>query len=184
MAAIGLRALDAAVRALLVAIGIGAGGAADEAGSGTASKTATQARTTTCDRCPPDCGSLVERNWNMSVAAREYQARVTAFAPGTEWSFAGIDFDGFSSADCMLKEAKSRYDQFLTEGEGEDAEVTPKRWYRAFEAKMLPQAARQAAATLVARPARLTWFFQGPLTYSYMAPKVMAFPPLVALFLP
>ena len=85
-----------------------------EAGTGAAAQTATQTRTKPCEKCPPDGGMLVSRNWNMSAAAREYQARVTAFAPGTEWNFGGIDFDGFASAECMLKEAKSRYDQFLT----------------------------------------------------------------------
>ena len=187
-------ALEAAVTALLVALGIGVGTAvvadevkrrqkaASEAGTGEVAKTATQARTKTCEKCPPDCGALVERKWSMSPAAREYQARVTGFAPFTEWDFAGIDFDGFSSADCMLKEAKSRYDQFITEGE--DAELMPKQWYKAFELKMLPQAERQAQVAASAPPAKLTWFFQGTRTYQYMARQVMMFPPLVAVLLP
>lgn len=194
MAVLAIPLLEGAVTALLVALGIGVGTAVvvdevkrrqratSDAGTSDVAKTASQTRTKTCEKCPPDCGQLVQRNWSMSAAAREYQARVTGFAPYTEWSFGGNDFDGFSSADCMLKEAKSRYDQFLTEGE--DAELSPKRWYRAFELKMLPQAARQAQVAASSPPARLTWFFQGPLTYQYMARQVMGFPPLVAVLLP
>jgi hypothetical protein len=118
----------------------------------------------------------------MSAAAREYPARVTAFAPGTEWSFGGIDFDGFSSAECMLKEAKSRYDQFLTGGE--DSELKPKAWFKAFELKMLPQAEKQAAVARGAPPAKLTWYFQGPKTYEYIWPQVMLHAPIVAMYLP
>lgn len=197
MAVLAIPPLAAAVDWLLVALGVTvvAGGAvvvseevkrrqqaASEAGSGAAAQTATQTRTKTCEKCPPDCGALVERKWNMSGAAREYQARVTGFVPYTEWDFAGIDFDGFSSADCMLKEAKSRYDQFLTEGE--DAELMPKKWYTAFREKMLPQAQRQASVAAAAPPSKLTWYFQGPRTYEYMARQVMVFPPLVAIYLP
>jgi hypothetical protein len=194
MAVLAIPALEAAVTALLVALGIGVGTAvvadevkrrqraASDAGASDVAKTASQTRTKTCEKCPPDCGQLVERNWNMSAAAREYQARVTGFAPYTEWAFGGIDFDGFASADCMLKEAKSRYDQFLTQGE--DAELEPRKWYKAFELKMLPQARKQASVAMANPPSRLTWFFQGPLTYEYMRFSVMAFAPLVAVFVP
>jgi Restriction endonuclease fold toxin 5 len=197
MAVVAIPALAGAVEALLVALGVitVAGGAvvvseevkrrqkaASQAGTSDAAKTATQTKTKTCEKCPPDCGLLVSRNWNMSAAAREYQARVTAFAPGTEWSFGGIDFDGFSSADCHLKEAKSRYDQFLTGGE--DSELKPKAWFTAFEQKMLPQAVKQSAVVRASPPARLTWFFQGQKTYDYMALPVMANVPIVAVYLP
>jgi Restriction endonuclease fold toxin 5 len=197
MAVLAIPPLISAVDALLVALGVVtvAGGAvvvseevkrrqkaASEAGTGDAAKTAPLTRTKRCDKCPPDCGLLVSRNWNMSAAASEYQARVTAFSPGSEWSFAGIDFDGFSSADCHLKEAKSRYDQFLTGGE--DSELKPKVWFTAFREKMLPQAERQAAIAGASTPARLTWYFQGPKTYGYMAEQVMLFPPLVAVYHP
>ena len=194
MAVLALPALEAAVTALLVALGIGVGTAvvtdevkrrqraASDAGTTDVAKTASQTRTKTCEKCPPECGQLVERKWNMSAAAREYQARVTGFVPYTEWAFGGIDFDGFTSADCMLKEAKSRYDQFLTQGE--DAELEPKKWYRAFELKMLPQARKQASVASANPPSRLTWFFQGPMTYEYMRIPVMAFAPLVAVYVP
>lgn len=194
MALLAFPALEAAYLALLAALGIGAGTvivseevkrrqrAASEAGAGDVAKTAPMALTKACQKCPPDCGTLVMRNWHMSAAAREYQARVTGFAPNTEWNFAGIDFDGFASHECNLKEAKSRYDQFLTEGE--DMELKPKKWYQAFEDKMVPQAVRQAQVAGSFPPSRLTWYFQGPLTYQYMSTQVMAYPPLVALLVP
>ena len=197
MAFLAIPPIVAGVDWLLVALGVTAVGAgavvvseevrrrqeaATRAGSGTAAQTSTETRRRSCDKCPPDCGTLVERNWNMSAAAREYQARMTGYAPGTEWNFGGIDFDGFASAQCMLKEAKSRYDQFITEGA--DAELEPRRWYRSFETKMLPQAERQARVAAAAAPAGLTWYFQGTLTYQYMARQVMIFPPLVAVHVP
>jgi hypothetical protein len=193
MAGLAVPALEAAFLALLAALGLRAVSettealkrrqrATSEAGTSAAAQTATQTRTKTCEKCPPDCGLLVSRDWNMSAAAREYQARVTAFVPGSEWSFAGIDFDGFASADCMLKEAKSRYDQFLTGGE--DSELEPKKWFKAFELKMLPQAAKQAAVARAAPPARLTWYFQGSKTYAFMGPKVMLEAPIIALYVP
>ena len=194
MAVLAVPLLESAFNALLVALGVGVGtavvvdevkrrqNATSEAGTSDVAKTASQTRNKPCEKCPPDAGQLVERNWSMSAAARDYQARTTGFAPYTEWNFAGLDFDGFSSADCTLKEAKSRYDQFLTEGE--DAELAPKRWYSAFREKMVPQARRQATVAGAAPPARLTWYFQGQKTYAYMARQVMAFPPLVAVYLP
>jgi hypothetical protein len=145
-------------------------------------KTEGSASTQKCKLCPPDKGMLVQRNWHMSPQAREYQARVTAFAPSTEWNFGGIDFDGFTSGECHLKEAKSRYDQFLTGGE--DSELKPKEWFKAFESKMLPQAVAQAAVARAAPPSRLTWYFQGPKTYAYMGPQVMLEIPIVAVHFP
>jgi Restriction endonuclease fold toxin 5 len=201
MAALAIPALEGALAALTALLArtavVGAAGAGavvlndeikrrqeatSQAATKEAAKTATQTRTKPCDKCPPDCGLLVARNWNMSAAAREYQARVTSFAPGSEWNYAGIDFDGFSSADCHLKEAKSRYDQFLTGGE--DSELEPKTWFKAFKEKMLPQAEKQARAAAASPPARLTWFFQGSKTYQYMGQQVMLFPPLVAVLQP
>lgn len=194
MAVLAWPALEGAVTALLVALGIGVGTAVvsdevkrrqratSDAGTGDAAKSAPAARTKSCQKCPPDCGILVERNWNMSAEARAYQAKVTGFTPGTEWGWGGLDFDGFASAGCMLKEAKSRYDQFLTQGQ--DAELQPKTWYASFRTKMIPQAQRQAAVAAGSPPASLTWYFQGPFTFEYMAPQVMRFPPLVAVYVP
>jgi hypothetical protein len=49
----------------------------------------------------------------MSDSSRDYQARVTGFAPLTEWKFMNIEFDGFRAPECRLQEAKARYDQFF-----------------------------------------------------------------------
>ena len=164
MALLAFPALEAAYLALLAALGIGAGTvivseevkrrqrAVSEAGDSEVAKTASMPLTKTCEKCPPDCGTLVTRNWNMSAAAREYQARMTGFAPGTEWNFGSIDFDGFAAAECNLKEAKSRYDQFLMQAE--DMSLKPKEWYRAFDDKMIPQARRQADVASAFPPSR------------------------------
>jgi hypothetical protein len=189
MAGLAGPALEAAFLALLGAVGVGVAGdilrrqrAVSEAGASPAAKAAPQTRNKACEKCPPECGLLVSRHWDMSAASREYQARVTGFAPFTEWNFATIDFDGFSSADCTLREAKARFDQFLIDDD--QAGVRPKRWFTAFEDKMLPQARSQAIVASASPPARLSWYFQGQRTYQYMAKQVRQFPPLVAFYLP
>jgi hypothetical protein len=35
--------------------------------------------------------------------SRDYQARVTGFAPFTEWKFMNIEFDGFQASECRLQ---------------------------------------------------------------------------------
>lgn len=127
--------------------------------------TATRTRTRTCKQCPPDCGSLVTRNWNMSDVSRAYQARVTGFAPYTEWNFAGNDFDGFRSTICQLEEAKAKYDQFFDEETGE-----PRRFYRLFGVpKMLGQAQTHNGVVISNPPAKVLWYFMQPLSYGYFS---------------
>ena len=117
-----------------------------------------------CEPCPPDCGSLVERNWNMSEVARDYQARITGFAPFTEWNFKGIDFDGFRSSECLLQEAKARYDQFFDPEDGE-----PKHFFSLSggERQIVRQATAQSRVTRTNPPSRLTWYFMEPIAYEY-----------------
>ncbi|NSX13840.1 hypothetical protein HTY52_07065 [Cupriavidus taiwanensis] len=117
-----------------------------------------------CQPCPPDCGSLVERNWNMSDVARDYQARITGFAPFTEWSFEGIDFDGFRSSECLLQEAKARYDQFFDPEDGE-----PRLFFSLSggERKIMRQASAQARVTRANPPSRLNWYFMEPIACEY-----------------
>ncbi|ARK80149.1 hypothetical protein BOC40_06720 [Burkholderia pseudomallei] len=118
-----------------------------------------------CKKCPPDEGNLVTRNWNMSDVSREYQARVTGFAPRTEWSFGGLDFDGFRSAQCLLQEAKARYDQFFNPEDGR-----PKFFFRlSGELKILKQARSQNAVIATNPPSKLDWHFMQPLSYRYFA---------------
>ena len=169
--------IEAALGRLLVALGITvAGGAAidqvrkrkEEADN---SRTAPIARTETqtkakekCKECPPDKGTLVTRNWNMSDVSRAYQARITGFAPSTEWSFGGLDFDGFRSSECMLQEAKALYDQFFDPEDGQ-----PKFFFTLSggERKIVRQAQAQSAVVIASSPARLTWYFMQPISYRY-----------------
>lgn len=124
-----------------------------------------------CKECPPDKGTLVTRNWNMSDASRAYQARITGFAPYTEWNFGGLDFDGFKSAECMLQEAKALYDQFFDPEDGQ-----PKFFFSLSggERKIVRQAQAQSAVVAAGSPSRLTWYFMQPLSYRYFARRFAA----------
>lgn len=130
MAALAIPVLEAAGASLLRALGVaavaGAGAvavneaakhkveSAEKAKSAPIAEAGTQTKTKdSCDKCPPDGGVLVGREWNMSQVSRDYQARITGFAPYTEWSFQVTDFDGFRSQACLLLEAKAAYDQFF-----------------------------------------------------------------------
>lgn len=160
-------------------IGLGASAAAVGAGAGiySSSRRAEEARSSplsqadvlnkdeSCKRCPPEAGSLVARNWHMSEEARAYQARVTGFAPYTEWAFDGIDFDGFQLAACLLQEAKASYAQFFDKKTGE-----PKVFYgiKGYP-NLLKQASAQSGTVLKAVPARLHWYVQDELVFRHLS---------------
>ncbi|WP_426394255.1 restriction endonuclease fold toxin 5 domain-containing protein [Ralstonia sp. R-29] len=171
--------IEAALTRLLVALGLTvAGGAAidevrkrkeeaDEARTAPISQTEAQTKTKTkekCKDCPPDKGTLVTRRWNMSDVSRAYQARITGFAPYTEWNFGGVDFDGFRSSQCLLQEAKALYDQFFDPEDGE-----PKFFFRLSggDRKIVRQAQAQTAIVIASSPTRLNWYFMQPLSYRY-----------------
>jgi hypothetical protein len=117
----------------------------------------------------PDCGTLVVRNWNMSEVSRLYQARITGFAPRTEWSFSGVDFDGFWSKNCTLVEAKARYDQFFSR-----ATLEPKWFFDTFSApRIIVQAKTQSTVAIPNPPAGLNWYFMEPMSYGYFS-KIFA----------
>ena len=118
----------------------------------------------------------------MSDDARAYQARITGFAPDTEWAYASMDFDGFKSAECHLLEAKANYDQFMTTDI--HGAAIPKRWFTYFRDNMIPQARAQSRIAAASPPARLTWYFKTPMTYEYMAPKIGGFAPLIPIYQP
>lgn len=179
MAALPALAIEAAAMALLRALGVvavtGAGAAvvneaakkkaesAEQAKAAPIAQAGSQTKTRdTCSKCPPDCGTLVARNWHMSEEARAYQARITGFVPSTEWSFNGTDFDGFKSQACMLLEAKAGYDQFFKSAE------TPKVFFRLTGlTKIKDQAKRQNAIVEASSPTQLHWHFMEPLSYAY-----------------
>ncbi|WP_112069373.1 restriction endonuclease fold toxin 5 domain-containing protein [Herbaspirillum rubrisubalbicans] len=117
-----------------------------------------------CKKCPPDGGALITRRWKMSEISRDYQARVTGFAPYTEWSFGGLDFDGFKSPECLLQEAKARYAQFF------DQELDEPKFFFSFTGydKLIKQARKQDAVTKASAPARLNWYFMEEFVYKHM----------------
>jgi hypothetical protein len=193
MAGLAVPALEAAFLALLAALGIKAASdtnealrrrqrATSEAGTGAAAQTATQTRTKTCKKCPPDCGAMERAPHAMNDAPREYQARVTGFPPHYEWLYRATWFDGLSSADCHLKEAKGNYDQFLRRNQ--DGKLTPLWFFNDFRDGWPVQAQKQAAIAITSPPARLTWFLQGLLAYEFMADTLRAFPPIVVVLYP
>lgn len=140
MIALAYPALEAIAMRLLVALGLTAAGAAtvdtvrkrkEEADNArTAPIARTDAQTKAKEKCkewPPDKGSRVPVNHSMPPISAAYQARITGFPPGMEWSYLGIDFDGFRSSQCLLQEAKAQYDQFF------DEYHLPKEWWARSE---------------------------------------------------
>ncbi|MEG1326641.1 MAG: Tox-REase-5 domain-containing protein [Janthinobacterium sp.] len=121
-------------------------------------------------RCPPDKGLLMAVPHSMSPAARDYQARITGFLIGMEWVFEGKDFDGFQSRLCLLQEAKADYDQFFKA----NGEVRYDFQENIFMRMELKQATDQSKIVMRNPPASLKWYFQTPLAYEYMEPKLAA----------
>jgi hypothetical protein len=126
-----------------------------------------------CDKCPPDLGNPEEKRHGANWAAYEYQARVTGRPYDTEyclwsqeWVWATIYFDGFQVEECLLQEAKGKYDQFI------DKQGKPKRWFTGFQA-MTRELERQSEAVNANPPARLKWYFQTPKTRSLMLSRLL-----------
>ena len=79
------------------------------------------------EQCPPARGHLITCRWSMSPISRDYQFRVTGFAPTTEWKFETIEFDEFRLKECRLQEAKARYTQFF------DLKTRQPKWFFRFQ---------------------------------------------------
>ncbi|CAD6518347.1 restriction endonuclease fold toxin 5 domain-containing protein [Paraburkholderia metrosideri] len=162
------------------------GASADEIGSGTSELSKDRSRERVHERdckCAPDKGAPVIRNWNMSAISRAYQDYVTGvyinstepMPAGTEWSFAGRDFDGFRSTLCQLEEAKAKYDQFFKPN------GTPKRFFDAFSSsKIITQARAHNVIAAANTPAKIRWFFMQPKSYRYFSMQFRTKAPLVA----
>ncbi|WP_371765335.1 restriction endonuclease fold toxin 5 domain-containing protein [Massilia sp.] len=197
MAALAIPILEAAGGALLRALGVaavaGAGAvavneatrnkveSADKAKSAPIAEAGTQAKTKDrCDKCPPDGGMLVKRNWSMSEVSRAYQARISGFAPYTEWNFQGIDFDGFKSQGCLLLEAKALYDQFF------ESAIEPKFFFEYTGLKkILDEAGRQSKVIDSSPPSQLHWHFMQPLSRAYFAKQFReSFFPIITYLTP
>lgn len=165
-----------ALLALLTAVGGAVRGLAEKARSDPDSLEAEKAKSKSATRaipiaheshaqCPPRRGWLVARRWHMSKISRDYQARVTSFAPFTEWKFENIEFDGFRAPECRLQEAKARYDQFFDKQTGR-----PKRFFEIFGVeRMLNQARTQNRVVIDNPPSRLTWYFMQPISHRYFS---------------
>jgi hypothetical protein len=74
-----------------------------------------------------------------------------------------MDFDGFRSSECLLLEAKARYDQFFDPETG-----NPDIFFRIIgEPKILKQAYAQSKLVAENPPSRLDWCFMQPISYKY-----------------
>ena len=123
-----------------------------------------------CEECPPGCtGRAVRTNVSMPEVSRVYQGRITGRpysikpAWSEEWRWMGVDFDGFQPQECLMQEAKARYDQFvLRSGEA--------LWFFEGFKAMREQVKRQARAVHANPPTRLLWYFMTPRAREYMLP--------------
>lgn len=180
MASLAIPFIETAAARVIVALGVG--GAAGLAGEAARQrqKEADQAKTTPlartaaqtkakekCKECPPDKGAPFNRataGWSdISIA---YQARIGGLPVGTgfitEWLFNGVTFDGFDSSQCMLKEAKAKYDQFF------NATGVPHKWWEGDDPIFL-EAVRQSAVAKPMPPIQLRWYFMEPMSYRYFS---------------
>ena len=120
-----------------------------------------------CKECPPDKGAPFNRptaGWSeVSIA---YQAHIGGLPVGpgfiTEWMFNAVTFDGFDSGQCLLKEAKARYDQFF------DEFGDPKEWWKGDE-PIMAEASSQSAAAKPQPPVQLRWHFMQPMSYRFFS---------------
>jgi hypothetical protein len=201
MAAIAIPAIEAVVMRVLAALGVGVvAGAAGEAAKEQARKRqeesdkakstpisrtdATTKERKKCKDCPPDRGAPFNRStagWSeLSIA---YQARIGGMPVGpgfiAEWLFNGVTFDGFDSSECLLKEAKARYDQFFDEFR------QVRDWWRDGAYKLTEEAYRQATAAQPRPPVQLRWHFMEPISYRYFSRIIKAaYPDVEVVFQP
>jgi len=201
MAALAIPLIEGVGARLLAAVGAGvAAGAAGVAANEQArkrqeeaekAKSAPIARTETqtknrkkCPDCTADRGAPFNRStagWSeISIA---YQARIGGMPKGpgfiTEWLFNGVAFDGFDSSECLLKEAKAKYDQFFDE-----FREVRRRWKDGAN-KLTEEAYRQAAGAQPRPPVGLRWHFMEPISYRYFSRIIKAaYPDIEVIFQP
>jgi hypothetical protein len=97
-----------------------------------------------------------------------------------EWQFGGVRFDGFDSSQCLLKEAKARYDQFFDMWGAFKYPFQEKIFIN-----MTVEAVAQNAVAVPKPPVKLQWNFMESVSYRYMS-KVLASatPEIEVLFRP
>ncbi|MFN3296626.1 Tox-REase-5 domain-containing protein [Caldimonas sp.] len=187
MAAAAIPLIEAAAIRILTALGVGvAAGAAGEVARQQARKRQEQADQAkdstiaraeaptrarqTCKECPPDRGeAALQSTAGWSLDSIDYQRRIGQMpaAPEgylVEWQFNGVRFDGFDSSQCLLKEAKARYDQFFDEWGGFQYPFQERIFV-----KMTNEAVAQNRAAIPKPPIRLQWNFMEPVSYRYMS---------------
>lgn len=145
----------------------------------------TQAKAKPCDKCPPDAGiPAVQSTAGWSDVSIAYQMRIAQMPPTpvgvlNEWFFNGVQFDGFESAQCLLKEAKARYDQFF-----DDFGSVESFWFAGRD-KLIGEAMRQGAAAQPRPPTRLRWHFMQPVSYRFFSRIIQAaYPDVEVVFQP
>lgn len=184
MASLAVPLIESVVARVLATLGVGVvAGAAGETAKEQARKRqeeADKAKTTPisrteaqtkarkkCPDCTPDRGAPFNRStagWSeVSIA---YQARIGGMPVGpgfiTEWLFSGVTFDGFDSSECLLKEAKAKYDQFF------DDFGDPKEWWKGDEL-IMAEASAQSVVAKPQPPVQLRWHFMQPMSYRFFS---------------
>lgn len=165
---------------------------AEKAKDTTIAKTVSQAKTKDCTKgdrdekckdCPPDKGAIFKRNFAIRQPWVDYQARIGGMPSGPnfidEWAFNGVVFDGFDSSQCLLKEAKARYDQFFTRF------GIPKEWWLEGEQALIAEAMTQGAMAVPRPPIVLKWYFMESTSFRYFSQIIQAaYPDIEVLFRP
>lgn len=120
-----------------------------------------------CPECPPDKGAPFIRKFAVRLPWVNYQARICGMPSGpnfiTEWMFNAVQFDGFTSGACLLKEAKAGYDQFFDEW------GRPRTWWAYNVNDIIAEIVRQDLAATPKPPVRLEWHWQQPTSYRYFS---------------
>lgn len=201
MAALARPLIKAAAERILAALGVGAaaglaGEAAreqakrrQEASERAKSEPIAKTESTTkerkkCKDCTPDRGAPFIRSTNgWSDVSIAYQARIGGMPAGagyiTEWLFNGVAFDGFDSGQCLLKEAKAKYDQFF------DQWRQVQGWWKHGADKVIQEAYRQATVAQPRPPVQLRWHFMEPISYRYFHRIITAaYPDIQVVFQP
>ncbi len=174
MARLATNALEAAIKTIGVGVAVETAKKQAETNTDAKDKSVAKTETTTkekkaCEKCPPDCGKIFERNtagWPANSIL--YQQRICGMpiAPIgklNEWEWKDVRFDGFKSSLCMLQEAKANYDDFF-DALGEYKHPFVKL---VFE-KMRKEASDQMGVIQGNPTVSLTWYFQTPKTYQHL----------------
>jgi hypothetical protein len=202
MAGLAVPLIEGVAVRVLAALGVGVvAGAADEVAKEAARKrqgeadnakaspiARTDAQTQAkekCKECAPDKGTpalRVTAGWSDASVA--YQMRIAQMPPApagylSEWKFNGVQFDGFVSGQCLLKEAKGRYDQFF------DDFGTVRTWWSEGRDDLIDEAMRQGLAAQPRPPTRLRWHFMQPVSYRFFSRIIRAaYPDVEVVFEP